>query len=142
MKEDKKYFEGKTAIVTGAASGIGLALIEELLAYGAKKVVIADFNKENLETHTSRLSSQYPGKVKGILCNVTCEDEVKAMIAGAVEFFGGRLDLLINNAGAGFAGFFTAPSGQNVLQEQGMRRNQDFLLQVSSPEGLKQAVIF
>ncbi len=121
MEVDKKYFEGKMAIVTGAASGIGLALIEELLAYGAKKVVLADFNRANLEKHTSRLKGQYPGKVKGILCNVTLEENVKAMIAGGIEFFGGRIDLLINNAGAGFAGFFVQPSNPVEMEKLGMQ---------------------
>ncbi len=109
MEFDESYYKGKTAVVTGAASGIGLGLIEELLAYGAEKVVLADFNAENLEKHADRLSAEYPGRVKGILCDVTKESEVAAMIAGAAEFFGGRIDLLVNNAGAGLMGLFTAP---------------------------------
>jgi len=121
MNMNKEYFVDKTAIVTGAASGIGLALIEELLAYGAKKVVLADFNRENLEKHTTRLAVQYPGKVKGILCNVTSEEEVKAMIASAVEFFGGTLDLLINNAGAGFSGLFVTPLNPGAVKMLGLR---------------------
>jgi len=107
MELDKGYYKGKTAVVTGAASGIGLALIEELLAYGAEKVVLADFNAVNLKKHTDRLSAEYPGRVKGILCDVTKENEVVDMIAEAAEFFGGRVDLLINNAGAGVMGMFT-----------------------------------
>ena len=107
MELHKGYYKGKTAVVTGAASGIGLALIEELLAYGAEKVVLADFNAVNLKKHTDRLSAEYPGRVKGILCDVTKENEVVDMIAEAAEFFGGRVDLLINNAGAGVMGMFT-----------------------------------
>ncbi len=121
MEVNKEYFAGKTAVVTGAASGIGLALIEELLAYGAKKVVVADFNQANLEKHVNRLKGQYPGRVKGILCNVTLEENVRTMIAGAVEFFGGRIDLLINNAGAGFFGFFVAPSDPGGLEKLGFK---------------------
>jgi NAD(P)-dependent dehydrogenase (short-subunit alcohol dehydrogenase family) len=125
MEVNREYFAGKTAAVTGAASGIGLALIEELLACGAEKVVMADFNQQNLDKHTARLSGQYPGKVKGILCNVTLEEDVKAMIAGAVEFFGGRIDLLINNAGAGFAGFFVAPSNPGAMEKLGFREQSN-----------------
>ncbi len=117
MEFDESYYKGKTAVVTGAASGVGLALIEELLAYGAEKVVLADFNKENLEKHTARLSAEYPGRVKGILCDVTKESEVAAMIAGAVEFFGGRIDLLVNNAGAGLMGLFVAPPSSISIEE-------------------------
>jgi len=107
---EREYYAGKTAVVTGAASGIGLALIEELLGCGAEKVVLADYNAKNMEQHAERLSSKFPGRVKGILCNVTVEKDVADMIAAAAEFFGGRIDLLVNNAGAGMAGVFTQPS--------------------------------
>lgn len=107
---DESYYTGKTAVVTGAASGIGLAIVEELLSFGAEKVVLADFNAENLEKNAQRLSERYPGKVKGVLCNVTVEREMADMIDAAAAFFGGRLDLLVNNAGAAMQGLFTAPS--------------------------------
>ena len=109
MDFDESYYRGKTAVVTGAASGIGLGLVGELLTYGAEKVVLADFNAENLKTHTSRLEADYPGRVKGILCDVTKEQQVVDMIAGAAEFFGGKIDLLINNAGKGIMGLFAEP---------------------------------
>ena len=48
MKYDGAYFKDKTAVVTGAASGIGLALAEELLQSGADKVVLADINPAHL----------------------------------------------------------------------------------------------
>ena len=106
MDYNRAYFSGKVAAVTGGASGIGLALCEELLESGAAKVVLADFNRDNLSAHEKRLSAQYPGKVMGVLCNVTVEDEVKKMVADAADFGGGRLDLLINCAGAALAGRF------------------------------------
>lgn len=121
MELNKEYFSGKTAVVTGAASGIGLALIEELLACGAAKAVMADFNPDNLEKHSARLKEQYPGKVMGILCNVTLEENVKSMIADAVKFFGGKIDLLINNAGAGFAGLFVAQSHPGTMEKLGYK---------------------
>ena len=128
MEVNKKYFAGKTAIVTGAASGIGLALIEELLACGTNKVVLADFNRANLEKHMTRLAGKYPGKVKGILCDVTHEENVKSMIIDALDFFGGKIDLLINNAGAGFAGCFVAPADPDVIDKIGCRAqtNEDW----------------
>ncbi|MCL2695212.1 MAG: SDR family oxidoreductase [Clostridiales bacterium] len=99
---DPAYFAGKTAIVTGAASGIGLALVEELLESGAAKVVMADINEAALAEHEARLGA----RVKGIRCNVMQEENVQALIAEAAAFFGGRIDLLFNNAGAGFVGWF------------------------------------
>lgn len=101
------YFLGKNAAVTGAASGIGLALCEELLAQGANKVVLADYNKENLDIQVERLANRYPGQVKGVLCDVTKEEEVQEMVGKAVSFMEGRLDLLVNNAGLGLSGAFS-----------------------------------
>ena len=82
-----------------------MALAETMLSYGAKKVVLADFNDENLERETARLDEAYPGKTLGLHCDVTNESEVQAMIGDAAEF-GGRIDILFNNAGAGFGGNF------------------------------------
>jgi NAD(P)-dependent dehydrogenase (short-subunit alcohol dehydrogenase family) len=106
MEYDRTYFKGKTAVVTGGASGIGLALAEELLESGADRVVIADINQDNLKEHAERLNKQYNGRIKGILCNVTSETEVQNLIAESVKFFDGRIDIMFNNAGAGLGGLF------------------------------------
>ena len=105
MTATSEYYKDKVAVVTGAASGIGLALAETMLAYGAKKIVLADFNDENLERETKRLDNAFPGRTLGLHCDVTNEGEVQAMIRRAAEF-GGRIDILFNNAGAGFGGLF------------------------------------
>lgn len=105
MNQTNEYFKDKVAVVTGGASGIGLALAETMLSYGAKQVVLADFNDENLRREAAQLNSAYPGKVLGIHCNVTQEEDVKGMIQKATEF-GGRIDVLFNNAGAGLGGPF------------------------------------
>lgn len=101
------YYAGKTACVTGGASGVGLALCEALLRCGAEKVVLADFNRENLKAHEERLKTLYPGKVLGLIVNVADEFQVRAMIESASAFFDGPFDLLINCAGIGQAGQFT-----------------------------------
>ena len=106
MEYNREYFRGKTAVVTGAASGIGLALVEELLLSKAAKVVMADINKEHLHEHEKRLKEQYGECVKGIVCDVTSEENVQNLIAESAAFFGTRFDLLFNNAGAGFGGWF------------------------------------
>ncbi|MCL1855130.1 MAG: SDR family oxidoreductase, partial [Clostridia bacterium] len=107
MEYNREYFSGKTAVVTGGASGIGLALAEELLESNAAKVVMADINPDRLKKHAARLKAQYCDRVIGMQCNVTVEENVQRLIAESAECFGGRLDLLFNNAGAGFAGVFT-----------------------------------
>ncbi len=109
MDYDRNYFRGKTAAVTGGASGIGLALIEELLESGAAAIAMADINPDRLSGHGKRLGERYGDRVKGILCDVTSEESVRKMIAGAAEFFGASgktFDLLFNNAGAGLGGWF------------------------------------
>ncbi|HPC00773.1 MAG TPA: SDR family oxidoreductase [Syntrophales bacterium] len=95
----KEYYEDKVAVVTGGASGIGLALCEQLLSLGAGAVVLADLNAEKLKAETARLDGAYPGKVLGIQTDVTKQHSVASMIAQAAEFGGGRIDFLFNNAG-------------------------------------------
>nr|WP_320147677.1 SDR family oxidoreductase [uncultured Anaeromusa sp.] len=97
----KGYYEGKAAVITGGASGIGLAIGELLLSLGAKAVVLADVNAAKLQAQSERLSQAYPGKVLGVETDVTSQDSVKELIAKAAAFGGGRLDLLFNNAGIG-----------------------------------------
>jgi NAD(P)-dependent dehydrogenase (short-subunit alcohol dehydrogenase family) len=75
-----EYYRDKIAVVTGGASGIGLALAETMLSYGAKQVVLADFNDENLKRETARLDMAYTGKVLGLHCDVTKEEDVRRMI--------------------------------------------------------------
>lgn len=86
--------DGKVAIVTGAASGIGCGTAELLLQHGAK-VVVADMNEEGGKAVVAELGAN----TRFFKCDVTSEDSVKAMIDFAVAEFG-QLDILHNNAGA------------------------------------------
>jgi 2-deoxy-D-gluconate 3-dehydrogenase len=84
---------GKTAIVTGGASGLGEAAVIRLHAAGAN-VVIADLNEEK----GNALAAQLGDKAIFCKCNVTVTEDVKATINAAVEKFG-ALNILVNNAG-------------------------------------------
>lgn len=86
-------FEGRVAVVTGAASGIGNAITQRLLAEGAR-VVAADINAEALQ----QLESEAGEQVAGVVVDVTKEPDVERMVATAVERFGG-LDIAFNVAG-------------------------------------------
>jgi len=112
MTHTNEYYQDKVAVVTGGASGIGLALAETMLCFEAKQVVLADFNDEKLNREAGRLKSAYPSKVLGIHCDVTKEEDVQEMIQKAAEF-GGRIDILFNNAGAGFGGVFDQQTNED-----------------------------
>ena len=84
---------GKVAIVTGGASGIGAGIVEKFLAEGAR-VVIADVERDRGE----ELAAKLGGEVAFRLTDVSDPDQVGALVASAVETFGG-LDVMVNNAG-------------------------------------------
>jgi NAD(P)-dependent dehydrogenase (short-subunit alcohol dehydrogenase family) len=81
--------EGKVALVTGAASGIGRAIAELLHARGAKVVA------EDIEAGVETLAA--PGLVP-LVADITCDGSAERAVGLAVERFG-KLDLLVNNAG-------------------------------------------
>lgn len=86
-------FDGKVAIVTGGASGIGAAIVRDLAARGAR-VVIADFNLEGAQA----LADALGGETAAFKVDVGDAGQVKAMVDFAVDQFGG-LDAAVNNAG-------------------------------------------
>lgn len=85
--------EGKVAVITGAASGIGAATARMFVAEGAR-VVVADIQDEVGERFAASLGDQAIYRH----CNVAREDQVAAMVAAATDTWG-RLDVLYNNAG-------------------------------------------
>ncbi len=84
---------GKVAIVTGGASGIGAGIVEKFMAEGAQ-VVIADVDRDR----GTELASKLGGDIAFRLVDVSDPGQVGALVAGAVETFGG-LDIMVNNAG-------------------------------------------
>ena len=91
---------GRVALVTGGASGIGLATVRALAAEGAN-VVVADLDSAKVAAVAKELGG--PDKVVGVTMDVTDEKGVAAAVAEAVLAFGG-LDLIVNNAGITRAG--------------------------------------
>ncbi len=88
---------GKTAVVTGCAGGIGLATVKMLLAKGAN-VVMGDYNEELLSKECEALKETYGDKVICKTVNVSKEADVKALIDLSVETYG-AVDIMMNNAG-------------------------------------------
>lgn len=99
--------EGKTAVITGAASGIGLALAKE---FGARNMnlVLADVEEPALERATTELEAAGHAVLPFVL-DVRSHDEIQALEAAAIERFG-NIHVLCNNAGVGAGGPVADPS--------------------------------
>ena len=90
--------DGKVAIITGGASGIGLATVRKFVREGAK-VMIADINLEQAEAAAAEIDGEgFGGAVAAVAVNVSVYAEVEAAVTRTVEVFG-KLDVIFNNAG-------------------------------------------
>lgn len=89
--------DGRVALVTGAARGIGKAIAETLAQRGAN-VVVVDLRKELAEETANEITANTGKEAIALEADVSDRESVKAMIAAAVENFG-HVDILVNNAG-------------------------------------------
>ncbi|MDH4262592.1 MAG: SDR family oxidoreductase [Spirochaetia bacterium] len=88
--------EGKSAIITGAGSGMGLAMANLFSSEGAK-LILSDWNKERLDKVVSELKAK-GSKVIGIQGNIAEKAVAESLVAKSIESYG-KLDILCNNAG-------------------------------------------
>jgi len=107
----------KVAVITGAASGIGLATLELFVKEGAH-VIAADVQ----DAAGTALEQRYPGQVKFVHCDVTQLPQLKAAIDAADTQFGG-LDILFSNAGRG-----GSMAGVETFSDQGWDDTHALLL--------------
>jgi 3-oxoacyl-[acyl-carrier protein] reductase len=88
--------EGRAAVVTGAAQGIGFAIAKTLGAHGAS-VVVADIDGARAEAAAERLRAD--GRAaSAVRCDVSDEDDVNGLVAACLDEHG-RIDVMVNNAG-------------------------------------------
>uniref|UniRef100_A0A096MUY9 Peroxisomal trans-2-enoyl-CoA reductase n=1 Tax=Papio anubis TaxID=9555 RepID=A0A096MUY9_PAPAN len=96
--------QGQVAIVTGGATGIGKAIVKELLELGSN-VVIASRKLERLKSAADELKASLPptnqARVIPIQCNIRNEEEVNNLVKSTIDTFG-KINFLVNNGGGQF----------------------------------------
>jgi len=107
-----KDFElkGRTAVITGASRGIGLAITQKLAQYGAQCIMVSR-KIESLETAAAEIRDD-GGKAEAIACHTGYPDQIKTMYEKVVKKYG-ALDILVNNAATNphFGEMITADEG-------------------------------
>ena len=90
--------EGKNAWITGGSYGIGFNIAKAFVEAGARYIVFNDINQEALERGLANYRAAGISNVKGYVCDVTKEDDVKALVE-RIHAEVGQIDILVNNAG-------------------------------------------
>lgn len=90
--------DGKVAIVTGASKGIGASIAEELGKEGASVVVNYASSKEGADKVVKRITDA-GGKAVAVGADVSKPEDIQKLIEGTKQAFGGKMDVLVNNAG-------------------------------------------
>ena len=100
-KNEIDTLKGKSAIVTGSTSGIGLGIARRLAAAGANVMVNGLGDREQIDAAMQSVADAGSGDVIFSPANMIQPDEILAMVEEAVSTFGG-IDILVNNAGIQF----------------------------------------
>ncbi|MEM9014026.1 MAG: SDR family NAD(P)-dependent oxidoreductase [Pseudomonadota bacterium] len=90
-------FDGKCALITGAAQGIGAATALEFANHGAD-IVLADIDEAGAKRRATEINELTGRRAIGVFCDVASDDALKAVLSKTITEFG-RIDILVNNAG-------------------------------------------
>ncbi|MGD2095155.1 MAG: sorbitol-6-phosphate dehydrogenase subunit [Phycisphaerales bacterium] len=108
--------EGKVAIVTGGACGIGRAVCEGLAEVGVS-IVVADVNTEAAQKTAEELKAKSGNNCIAVTTDVTNKASVDAVVTETLNAFG-RIDVLVNNAGILIPRLLVDPAGKEEITEQ------------------------
>lgn len=131
----------KNIIITGGARGLGRVTARHLLSQPQQhKVFLIDFNVDEIKYCVEQHLAAYAPRVNYSITNLRSPEEIREAVAKAADFFGGRIDTLINNAGIA-RGFFNAGNGtmEDVATAEQWQAYIDTNL--SAPFYMSQAVI-
>lgn len=92
--------QGKVAIITGGASGIGAGLAERFAADGARGIVVADLQQSLAEQVAAKINADGTNRAMAMRCDVSVEADIQALVAATRARFG-QVDIYISNAGIG-----------------------------------------
>ncbi|SVA94236.1 uncharacterized protein METZ01_LOCUS147090 [marine metagenome] len=116
-----KNFNGKTAVITGAASGIGLSMAKKFAKEGMN-VILSDIDKDSLEVSVEKLK-QNKYNVSGITANVIDKNSLERLFENTVERYG-NIHILCNNAGV-----TSDPSGKAIWEIE--KQDWDWIMGVN-----------
>ena len=114
--------QGKVAIITGGASGIGAGLAQRFAAEGARGIVVADIHLAPAEAVAAAINADGRDRALALRCDVSIEADIQALVAATRGRFG-QVDIFMSNAGIGGAsgGFEVAdPLWDKMWQVHGM----------------------
>ena len=94
--------QGKVAVITGGASGIGAGLAERFAAEGARAVVVADINLAQAEAVAQAINARHAERAMAMRCDVSVEADIQALVAATRARYG-QVDIYMSNAGIGGA---------------------------------------
>lgn len=142
--------DGRVAVVTGGAGGIGAALAQRLLEHGAN-VVVTDLDEVRVKGVVDRLDGLAPGRVAGLAGDCADEDDIRAVLDLAAERFG-PVDLYAANAGVGLGQGLEATEAEwdtsidvnvrshvraaRLLVPEWLERGEGYFLSTASAAGL------
>ncbi|PZD47364.1 FabG, Dehydrogenase (short-chain alcohol dehydrogenase) [Pyrenophora tritici-repentis] len=133
--------KSKNIIITGGARGIGRCTARHLLSLPVShRVFIIDFDADELDYVVNTHLSAYAPRVSSSITNLRHPEEIRSAVQKAADFFGGRIDVLINNAGVA-RGFFNAGNGTMEDVATGEQWEQYIATNLSAPFYMSQAVI-